>query len=439
MATSHPNRNHQFKTPQKQLVKQVLALIVLVGLSLSVSAQTEIKTMFYNVLNYPSFEPGSREDTLKKIIDFHPVDLLMVCELRSDEGAQRILDTVLNSDGGETYARAEYVPQQSNPNSDFKLQQTVFYNQEKLHLVDQYELITSRRDINVYEMWVENELDSDTTWLDVYVTHFKSSQGSSNEQQRFDAARVFTDHLETRPANRNVIFAGDLNLYDANESAFLELLNPENHTVIEDPIAVFGPWHANDTFDFVHSQSTRINSIFGDGAGGGLDDRFDFILCSSQLMNGDKGLKYNTGTYATLGNNRECFNESILLCQDEDLPIDVLRALFHMSDHLPIVANFETTSIISSSASLTKDDQVQVVNPSNGNIQFSLELSQSETWQMSVVDPSGRIQLLKTIDSSQGQQFHQIETNLSDGLYFLHLQSVNKPSKAAFPLIIQSK
>lgn len=393
--------------------------------------------MFYNLLNFPSSDPGAREDTLKKIIDFHPVDLLMVCELLSDTGAQTILDEVLNADGGDTFARATYVPQQSNPSSDHKLQQTIFYDQTKLHLVDQYELITPRRDINVYEMWVENDLSADTTWLDVYVTHFKSSQGFSNEQLRYEAAQVFTDHLETRPANHNVIFAGDLNLYDADESAYLELLSAANNTVIEDPIDIFGPWHANNTYDFVHSQSTRSSPIFGDGAGGGLDDRFDFILTSSEIMLGGKGLKYIEGSYATIGNNRECFDQSVLLCQDEDLPMDVLRALYHMSDHLPIAANFETTSFVSGieNAALAN---LQIVQP-NQDIQFFLNAEQSTNWQYQLLDPSGRILQSEHFQTQGGRQFYQFESNLSAGLYFLHLVSPDKQTHITQPLLISPK
>jgi len=409
----------------------------LIGATLNVSAQTEIKTMFYNLLNFPSSDPGAREDTLKKIIDFHPVDLLMVCELLSDAGAQKILDEVLNADGGDTFARATYVPQQSNPNSDHKLQQTIFYDQNKLHLVDQYELITPRRDINVYEMWVENDLSADTTWLDVYVTHFKSSQGFSNEQLRYQAAQVFTDHLETRPANHNVILAGDLNLYDADESAYLELLSAANNTTIEDPIDTFGPWHANDTYDFVHSQSTRSNPIFGDGAGGGLDDRFDFILASSEVMAGGKGLKYVEGSYATIGNNRECFDQSILLCQDEDMPIDVLRALYHMSDHLPIAANFETSSFVSGIGSTSKNS-LDIVHPSQ-DIQFFIQSEQNSDWQLQLLDPSGRVLQTESFQTQTGKEFHQFATDLSGGLYFLHLFDHNRRIHITQPLLIRPK
>lgn len=412
---------------------------MLLSLHLDSAAQTELKSMFYNLLNYPSVDPGSREDTLKKIIDFHPVDLLMVCELKSELGAQKILDNVLNADGGDTFARAAYVPQQSNPSSDWKLQQTIFYNQEKLHLVNQYELITPRRDINVYEMWMENDLDSDTTWLDVYVTHFKSSQGSSNEQLRYAAAQEFTDHIETRPANHNVIFAGDLNLYDADESAYLELLDAANNTIIEDPIDTFGPWHANDTYDFLHTQSTRNNPIFDDGAGGGMDDRFDFILCSSAIMNAEKGLKYNTGSYAALGNNRECFDQSILLCQDEGLPMEVLRALYHMSDHLPIVANFETSTFISGIEQTNAGAMFEVINPSSERIQFYLDATTTSAMQLSIADLSGKIHLQSNLQIESGRHFYELENDLADGLYILQLQNQQNGQRISQVLLKNTK
>ena len=51
-----------------------------------------------------------------------------------------------------------------------------------------------------------------------------------------------------------------------------------------DPINTPGSWNNNEDFRGVHTQSTRTSSSgFGGGAGGGLDDRFDFIMVSQNL------------------------------------------------------------------------------------------------------------------------------------------------------------
>ena len=89
----------------------------------------------------------------------------------------------------------------------------------------------------------------------------------------------FTNTLGDLDPNSFVLFAGDLNIYTSTEPAYIELLDPTNPIVLVDPIDTPGAWNNNEDFTAVHTQSTRTSSgPFGAGAGGGLDDRFDFIL-----------------------------------------------------------------------------------------------------------------------------------------------------------------
>jgi hypothetical protein len=76
--------------------------------------------------------------------------------------------------------------------------------------------------------------------------------------------------------------AGDLNIYDSYEPAY-QLMMSAGDAKLYDPISQPGNWHNNVSFAAIHTQSTRTEA-FGGGATGGLDDRFDQILVTDDLL-----------------------------------------------------------------------------------------------------------------------------------------------------------
>lgn len=264
----------------------------------------------------------------------------MVCELESANAANRILDTSLNSNG-TLYNRAQFIDNQSG-NAD--LQQLIFYRSDKFSLEDIEVITTTVRDINRYILKLNTvDADVDPVFLDIYVSHLKSSQGASNENTRLDMVREFTSTLGSLDPNSFVIFAGDLNLYSSDEPAYQELLDTANPITFVDPIDTPGDWHTDESFSEIHTQSTRTSSApFGAGAGGGLDDRFDFILVSENMMT-NPTMRYVPDTYQAYGNNGNCYNESINDSQCNGEFSSALRSdLYNMSDHLPVVMQLET-------------------------------------------------------------------------------------------------
>jgi hypothetical protein len=151
-------------------------------------------------------------------------------------------------------------------------------------------------------------------------------------------AQTFTTHLQQLPPDAQVVFAGDLNVYTSTEPAYQELLDETHAIVMRDPINSPGNWHSSSFAQReIHTQSTRQSSIFGDGAGGGMDDRFDFILLSESMLDANSPIMYVPGSYDAPGNDGSCYDQSITACADADVPYEVLSAMYHMSDHLPVV------------------------------------------------------------------------------------------------------
>jgi hypothetical protein len=154
---------------------------------------------------------------------------------------------------------------------------------------------------------------------------------------------AFVNDTEQLEDDAFVLFAGDFNIYTSTEPAYLEILDQTNSVAMEDPIDTPGAWNNNEDFRAVHTQSTRTSSSgFGGGAGGGLDDRFDFIMVSQNMMT-NPNLQYKTDSYKAYGNNGNCYNNNINDINCGGVYNQIIRdALYNMSDHLPVVMELET-------------------------------------------------------------------------------------------------
>ncbi|MEJ6795070.1 MAG: T9SS type A sorting domain-containing protein [Flavobacteriales bacterium] len=326
------------------MLKRILCCAVMLT-AVGIHAQEFFTVMNYNVLNFPTGSMQNRQDTLKKIIDFVEPDFILLQELKSEAGLISIAEESCVDLEGE-YRAANWETLQSNPNSGWPLQQNIVYNAERFTLHEENVVLTSYRDFNEFIFYFnseELETQQDTAFLYVYTTHLKSSQGGENEQLRLEMVEYFTAHLATLPADAQVIIGGDFNLYNSDEPAYQLLLSVDNAIQLEDPIDMPGDWHSSSYPDkSILTQSTRTSSIFGDGAGGGLDDRFDFMLCSENMLDGSVGYQYVNNSYYSLGNNGTCYNENITDCMPNfSVPSSVMNALYYMSDHLPVIMQLQ--------------------------------------------------------------------------------------------------
>lgn len=324
----------------RKLFFTLFALISVCGF-----AQETLNTMFYNIFRFPSSNPANRELILRDILDEYQPDLFMVCELETETGADLILNTSLQNLSG--FQRAEYHSNTSS-STDF-LQNMVFFNTKKLELIGQQIHQTNYRDINQYSFRLNTqEATTNPIYLEVFVAHLKSSTGTANQQLRLAMVEVFTQALEELNPNSYVLFAGDFNLYTASEPAYQKILSLDNAIQMVDPIDTPGSWNNSANFQHVHTQSTRLsNSGFGSGANagasGGMDDRFDFIMMS-ESFNTSSDFYYVENTYKAYGNNGNCLDKSINSedCTGE-FSFELRDDLYWMSDHTPVVMQFETT------------------------------------------------------------------------------------------------
>lgn len=307
-------------------------------------AQTDTITIVsYNLLNFPNGRTDcgatnvnlpNRADTLRKILTYVRPDIFVACEIQTEAGADSILTRSLNVFGATNYIQAEFDPN----NTDASLNNSMYYNSEKLTLQWQDVIETSPRNIDHYVLYVNDPnlgVLFDTTFIEVYMCHLKAGSGSQEQADRDLQTEILMDYIATRPQDRNHFVCGDLNVYTSNEACYQNLIT--GPLALKDPINKPGNWNNNGTFANIHTQSPRTSGSYDCGSTGGLDDRFDQILVSNNVMTGSDSLKYLTNSYKAIGNDGNHFNSNLLASPaNAQYPDSIVRALFYMSDHLPV-------------------------------------------------------------------------------------------------------
>ncbi|WP_151673144.1 endonuclease/exonuclease/phosphatase family protein [Patiriisocius marinus] len=396
-------------------MKSFVLLFLGLCMSFNVSAQETIKTMFYNLLEFPEASPGGRGTILKNILDTYEPDIFMICEVQNQDGADIVLNESLNSEGLE-YDAAQFIANGSGP---AELQQLIYWKRDKFTLLNTEVLQTTVRDINHYTLQL-NTADAavDPVIIEAYVAHLKSSQGTANQNLRLSMVQEFTTSLETLDPNAFVLFAGDFNVYRATEVAYQEILDPTNNVVMVDPIDVSGTWN-NESFQAVHTQSTRVSSGgFGAGAGGGMDDRFDFIMMSQNMQTNPK-LRYVPDTYFAYGNNGNCYNNDVNSADCTGSFSQELRNnIYNMSDHLPVVMTLETNKeiVLDVTTNQTENELRLVRTIVNSRLDLKVP-SHLFTSEILVFNTLG--QKITTLElNNQSRQVFDI-SGIADGIYYL--------------------
>ena len=308
--------------------------------------------MVYNLLNFPNGRDDcgtnttivNRIDTLKRILKYINPDILMVCELQDELGADLILNNALNTNGVTYYERAAFVP---NRSSGFKgLNNMFFFNVQKVSFYSQNEIITNTRDVGEYIVYANDPnlaTHFDTTFIDFYDCHLKAGSALADIDTRAQNADSIRKFIDAKMPDRNNIIGGDFNFYDAAEAGYQTLCYTGTYPFF-DPISTEGAWNNNSVFAPAHTQSTRSTQSIECGALGGMDDRFDMILTSENIISGINRVQYIPNSYDNFGNDGSVFNQDINdPSNTTGLPDSILNALYYMSDHLPILMKVAIT------------------------------------------------------------------------------------------------
>ena len=314
-----------------------IVIVLSVFCRMHAKSQTDtLKVMYYNILNFPDDGDPDRELAFRKINGYISADVILVNELTSDAGGVTLLNEALNVFGENNYEKAVFT---DGPDTDNML----FYNSDKLALYSQHYIVSWPRYIDEYILYYKSaglSSGEDTIFLYFYSAHLKANSGET--AARLTEVNNFKTRVNGLANAENIIFGGDMNIYTNAEPAYSALINDGVYP-LNDPLPA-GEWHNNYSLRQYHTQSTRT-SQFGGGATGGMDDRFDFILFSDDVLTGTNGATYIDNSCFAFGNDGAHYNKALTdLPVNPNLPDSIIQALYYMSDHLPVICDIKVNA-----------------------------------------------------------------------------------------------
>tara|TARA_B100000508_G_scaffold141089_1_gene146250 strand:+ start:15483 stop:16685 length:1203 start_codon:yes stop_codon:yes gene_type:complete len=399
--------------------------------------------MQYNLLNYGVNEStcsnfditlANKDVQLEKIIRYINPDILAVNEMGCRNlFSKRILANCLNK--GTT----KYELTDLQVSGTQNLCNALFYNKEKLGLISSSAITKTKNGANIiraidfHKLYIKGDYLSlsDTIRLYQLVAHLRASRG--NEAEREKAAEGVMYHLEKNETTGNYILSGDFNVYRSSEGAYQQFTKYSKQPYrFYDPVKQEGSWNNNSAYAKVHTQATRSNTQCG-----GMDDRFDFILTSNEVLNDSLRIRYIPNSYRAVGQDGKRFNGSVINPANTDVPSSIANNLYNMSDHLPVVLKLEVSyEVPTNIRSVRNNFQLSMVNPSSNGIQFTTNNSgESKKINFQVFSLDGRMVKEGNADIRAGFQQHMIE--LSDkGIFLLKITNAESQESSVHKVMV---
>lgn len=335
-------------------------------------AQQNIRLMHYNLLNFGntcgSVNVLDKYGWLGTILEEAQPDVFTVNELNPNP----IYSNGIISQSFKYTNAFDKASITNTTNSSIVNQ--LFYNKDKVALVSEAVVPYSLRDINAYKLYVKGSggNGSDSLFFFCIVGHFKASRGDANESSRNVAATAVMNWIDANANGEAVVVMGDMNIYGPNEAAYRTLTNNTNASLsLNDFINTTAWGNANGAGFYTQSTSSSRQDC---GSGGGLDDRFDIMLMSDKLVDANEELHVIPQSYKTFGNDGNTFNQTLGCTGNNEVPFGVCSALVLMSDHLPIVADLEASSVVSRNKELGIPGLKIVLSPQPASSSFTLQL-----------------------------------------------------------------
>src|SRR5262245_38980311 len=289
----------------------LLCILMLAGVTRPAFA---FRFVNWNILNWPGTASTAavREPAFRTVIaDIQP-DVLVVQEMQSQAGVDQFLNNVLNVVNPGQWVAVRF---HDGPDTD----NAFFYKPSVVTIVDSTYIPTDLRDIGLYRFRLKG-YTTPAAEISAFSMHLKASNTLADQHQRRIEAVITRNYANGLTPGTNFVYCGDMNVYTNTDSGYVVFLEnqADNDGRAHDPLNRQGAWNNNGSFADVHTQSTRVGTLTpGDGgATGGLDDRFDQVLFSPSMDDG-QGLDWISPKYVPWGNDSLHFNKNI-----NDLPVN---------------------------------------------------------------------------------------------------------------------
>ncbi|PLW92556.1 MAG: hypothetical protein C0592_10085, partial [Marinilabiliales bacterium] len=260
-------------------------------------------------------------------------------------------------------------------------------------------------------------------WVTCIVMHLKAGSYQSDEDDRAAEVSTLMNYLNALNQPGNYLAMGDFNVYSDDEECFQNLTNHPNANIrFYDPINKLGSWNNNSYYADYHTQSTHSTSN-DCAASGGMDDRFDWILASMDIITGGELVQYVSGSYHALAQDGNHFNSSINSSPtNTSVPSNVLTALYNNSDHLPVIMELAVAKPVGI-AEVEASFDFFVFSDENHNLSTKITTVNAGTYFLRVYAADGRMISQQEIQCQRGFNTVGIDVVAENQLLLIQLQS----------------
>ena len=323
-----------------------LALAFLIGHATPAHA---LRLVTWNIIDYPNTILSSRQPNLRTVVAAMDPDLIIVQELKSQDGADSLLANVLNVVHPGQWAATLFFP---------TTESAMFYKTAKLTVTFGGGAIATAgpRDVLVCR-FKPTGYSAASADFRIYSVHLKAGTPSGSTTDSTTRRLECTDLRNTinlAAAGTQFLIGGDTNFYGDWEGGYVRLTESQadNDGRSRDPNPITGTWNSF-TYRFHHSQSTCTSGCpSGIWATGGLDDKFDFWMTSYNLQDGE-GLDISAASAFPYGQDGAHYNDAVNGGGfNNAVGITVANALLQCSDHLPTVVVMQVPARIAANSQL---------------------------------------------------------------------------------------
>jgi hypothetical protein len=318
-----------------------------VGLSCAAEAQAQLRVVTYNIVGLAGNQTALRAvfsslHTDNKQGFATPVGLFLFSEVGTGDTAALLALVNQAAPAGYTYALATFTG--SGTEDSASGAQAAIYRTDLITEIPSGHIDLSTGASRNSDRWLFqlNGYTSANARFYVYQSHLKASSGSANVATRLSGVQTLRANCDALGVGVRAFYSGDMNFYTRTESGYQAFIAAGNGAAF-DPLGTADWTGASNAWK--HTQSPR--DILADGLiGGGMDDRFDMMLPTAQLMDG-AGIAFITGSYRAVGNDGNHYNLAVNSGTNSYFPAELSRSatlatnLFNAADHIPVLMDLQ--------------------------------------------------------------------------------------------------
>jgi hypothetical protein len=337
------------------MFKTQTIVVIFIVLGWVASASAQVRVMHFNIAGYQGDDAAMKAVLAAMHADnkmgwAQPVDIFLFNEVNNTAWPKIIAAVNASAPAGVTYTAGTYTSASGETSASGA--QAMFYRSDTLT-----EITSGHADIfsgasRYCDRW-QMQIKGYTSALSkfyVYGAHLKASTGSTNAALRDTGMKAIRANADALGVGAPCIFTGDFNFYSNSEAGYASLIAAGNSQGI-DPYGN-GNWTGSSNA-WKQTQAPMIVGYNG-MVGGGLNDRFDFIVPSLGAADG-KGISAMTSTMRVPGNDGAHYNIDITAGNNTYYSPDITRSniladnLSMASDHLAQLMEFQVPAKMSAS------------------------------------------------------------------------------------------